>query len=198
MENSKQKVMDATMEVVARTGLEGLNMRQVASLAGIKAGTIYNYFDSKDQLLYECFLLVNHQIAGLFRNCTIPVNAGIPEIAVFAHDCWVRYFKFMIGNGNRSLFYYAYRESANLPKILMRNNETVAGDMADFSALLRNVLQKFGKSEDIFEDFFWLFVLEGTGNFVKRIIRDERAVSDEDVEHVWKLLTRGVFGSFLP
>lgn len=197
MENSRQRVMEATMDIVALQGMSGLNMRQVADQAGIKAATIYNYFESKDQLLYECFLLVNRQIAGLFENCEKSEKAAKgTKIIDFAHNHWVRYFRFMVANGNRSLFYYSYRESSHLHEILIRNNETVANDMKGFSELFEPLLSMGLKAKGMDEDFFWLFVLEGTGNFVKRIIRDSREISDEEIEQIWKLLTNGILGFF--
>lgn len=42
---------EATMRVIARDGLEGVKMRAVAGEAGLSYGSLFHYFDSKDELL---------------------------------------------------------------------------------------------------------------------------------------------------
>lgn len=41
----------AAMRLIARSGLEGVTMRAVASEAGLSYGSLFHYFDSKDDLL---------------------------------------------------------------------------------------------------------------------------------------------------
>ena len=42
---------EATMSLIARHGLEGVTMRAVAAEAGLSYGSLFHYFDSKDELL---------------------------------------------------------------------------------------------------------------------------------------------------
>ena len=42
---------EAAMRLIAREGLEGVTMRAVASEAGLSYGSLFHYFDSKEQLL---------------------------------------------------------------------------------------------------------------------------------------------------
>lgn len=41
----------AAMRLIAREGLEGVTMRAVAAEAGLSYGSLFHYFDSKDELL---------------------------------------------------------------------------------------------------------------------------------------------------
>jgi len=47
----RQRVIDAAMTLAADGGYEAVQMRDVASTAGVALGTIYRYFTSKDHLL---------------------------------------------------------------------------------------------------------------------------------------------------
>ena len=47
----RQRVIDAAMNLAADGGYEAVQMRDVASTAGVALGTIYRYFASKDHLL---------------------------------------------------------------------------------------------------------------------------------------------------
>lgn len=48
-------VINAALELVAEHGFHGASMALVAERAGVAAGTIYRYFESKDVLIVETF-----------------------------------------------------------------------------------------------------------------------------------------------
>ena len=45
------KFAEAAMSLIARHGLEGVTMRAVATESGLSYGSLFHYFDSKDDLL---------------------------------------------------------------------------------------------------------------------------------------------------
>ena len=47
----RQRVVSASLELGSRGGYDAVQMRDVASTAGVALGTIYRYFSSKDHLL---------------------------------------------------------------------------------------------------------------------------------------------------
>lgn len=47
----RAKFAEATMTLIARHGLEGVTMRAVAAEAGLSYGSLFHYFESKDELL---------------------------------------------------------------------------------------------------------------------------------------------------
>jgi DNA-binding transcriptional regulator YbjK len=49
--SQRGKFAEAVIRLVAREGLEGLTMRAVATEAGLSYGSLFHYFDSKDDLL---------------------------------------------------------------------------------------------------------------------------------------------------
>lgn len=194
MTDRELKILDTTMEVVSEVGLEGFSMRLLCRRVNLNAPLIYASFPSKEELLYQCFLLVNRQIAGLFKNAAISPDATPAQVVDYFHATWLRYFRFMVSNGSRTLYYYIYRDSPNLSNILMRNNATVAQDMADFSRMFQVVANKLGIFQELSPDFFYVFLLDGTGNFVRRVIREDRVLSEQEIESIWQLLTRGFLG----
>ncbi|MGD8578727.1 MAG: TetR family transcriptional regulator C-terminal domain-containing protein [Lysobacterales bacterium] len=50
-EAQRAKFAEAVIRLVARDGFEGLTMRAVAAEAGLSYGSLFHYFDSKDELL---------------------------------------------------------------------------------------------------------------------------------------------------
>lgn len=48
---SKEAILGVCRQIVARQGLQAVNMRAVARESGVALGTLYNYFSDKDALL---------------------------------------------------------------------------------------------------------------------------------------------------
>lgn len=49
--SQREKFAQAAMSLIARHGLEGVTMRAVAAEAGLSYGSLFHYFESKDDLL---------------------------------------------------------------------------------------------------------------------------------------------------
>ncbi len=48
---NKQKIINATIKMITKKGVDSINVRSVCSAAGIGTGTFYYYFKNKDELL---------------------------------------------------------------------------------------------------------------------------------------------------
>lgn len=59
-DEQRLKFTEAAMNLVARQGLEGVTMRAVAAEAGLSYGSLFHYFESKDDLLLHT---VRHSMA---------------------------------------------------------------------------------------------------------------------------------------
>jgi len=73
MEHSEKReaVMQAALELVGEHGFHGSPMALIAERAGVAAGTIYRFFDSKDTLIKEVYRSLEAQVMGA-------VMAGYP------------------------------------------------------------------------------------------------------------------------
>lgn len=52
-EDKRAAIINSTVQVVAEHGFHGASMAAVASIAGVAGGTVYRYFESKDDLMLE-------------------------------------------------------------------------------------------------------------------------------------------------
>ncbi len=50
-ESQRARFAEAAVRLIARDGFEGMTMRAVAAEAGLSYGSLFHYFDSKDELL---------------------------------------------------------------------------------------------------------------------------------------------------
>lgn len=51
---SKEAILEATLEVFRERGYEGTTIPAIAGRLGVSQGTLYNYFPSKEKLLFAC------------------------------------------------------------------------------------------------------------------------------------------------
>jgi len=68
----RDAVMQAALEMVGEHGFHGSPMAQIAERAGVAAGTIYRFFDSKDTLIKEIKASLDGQILAA-------VSEGYPD-----------------------------------------------------------------------------------------------------------------------
>ncbi len=55
IEDKRTAILNATLRLIAKNGFHGTAMAKVAKEAGVSAGSIYHYFDSKDTLMVELY-----------------------------------------------------------------------------------------------------------------------------------------------
>ncbi len=51
----KSKIFDATLELISEFGFHGTSMSKIVKKAGVSAGIVYHYFESKDELIMELY-----------------------------------------------------------------------------------------------------------------------------------------------
>jgi len=57
------KIFDATLDIVSKEGLAGLTMAKVSSISDLGMGTIYNYFQNKEDIIYELFISLENKLS---------------------------------------------------------------------------------------------------------------------------------------
>lgn len=60
-EKTKAKIIQSSVEIIIEKGFDKAILRDVAKVAGVSNPTIYNYFPSKERLLYGYVELKNQE-----------------------------------------------------------------------------------------------------------------------------------------
>jgi len=69
----RSRILDATRELVTRHGYDGMIMRDIAALADVSATTLYNLYNTKDELLLEALReRITHSATQAARECDGP------------------------------------------------------------------------------------------------------------------------------
>ena len=62
----RARILEAALEVCQRHGVEGARMEEVAARAGVSKGTLYRYFENKEELLLATVIDSYQQNLPLF------------------------------------------------------------------------------------------------------------------------------------
>lgn len=72
LDAQRDAILDATGRIMAQHGFAGCSIAAVAAEAGIAAGTVYNHFDGKSDLLAEVFrILVGREVEAVRAVVTV-------------------------------------------------------------------------------------------------------------------------------
>ena len=66
MTTKREAILEATLALIAEHGFHGTAMSVVAEEAGVGAGTIYRYFDSKEDLITQLYLEIKREMGKAF------------------------------------------------------------------------------------------------------------------------------------
>lgn len=103
---SKQKILDAALEVFAKQGYYSASVSAIAVRAGVSKGLMYNYFKSKEDMLHELMIGMMDALmceymplkpGGKFKQNDIInfINVGVDLVSDKPHF-WKLYFSVFI------------------------------------------------------------------------------------------------------
>jgi len=73
--NKKQRILDATIELIASNGLHATPMSQISKHSGVSVGTIYHYFPSKEAIVNHLYVDLKQKMAdAAFRDYDIQAS----------------------------------------------------------------------------------------------------------------------------
>ena len=183
-ENKVNEIFKGTLRLVKANGLAGITMQAVAKEAGIATGTMYIYFESKENLVLTLFHECVKNIGGaIFKNYQVeaPFKVGFRTI-------WLNMLQHRFSNFEESIF---IEQSFHSPFI---DEETRASVKKTFDPL-KELLAR-GKEEHLIKDIdiFWLtaFITGYINEIVKRVIYFNKKLTPEIIDLNFQLCWDGI------
>ena len=191
MENSKEELIDATMKIVSEYGINNFSMKQITNYVGVSEALIYKHFNTKDELLDTCFKRYDDSIGDIIKQFDMLSIRSEEDFNIKAHAVWITYFKFLLFNDYRTIFYFQYRWSSHYNRYLKAN-----GTPEKYFINMDNIIDVSKKRLNFINldelKVFLHFVYDTTGNFAQKIIYGQLPNNDETIEHIWKLIFNGI------
>jgi AcrR family transcriptional regulator len=186
--DKREAVMLAAMELVGEHGFHGSPMAVIAERAGVAAGTIYRFFDSKDTLIKEIYASLEGQILAAV---SLGYPSGSPIRARFLHTGrqLVRYF---LGSPLQFRFLEQYHNSpygvaSRRDKVFGRKKRNIIGALFEEAAEQR--ITKELPLPILFALTFGPLVDISRDHILKFISLDD-ALIEQTVEACWDAVRR--------
>jgi AcrR family transcriptional regulator len=97
-EAKERAILDSAAKVFATKPFHGVLIDEIAADAGIGKGTIYRYFETKDDLYFATTLYILDELAGLLSKDLAPEQSSACRLERIAIEClrfyWDRRFLF--------------------------------------------------------------------------------------------------------
>lgn len=189
LDDTRTRILLATMKAVRQYGLEGVRIQNVSELAGISPGALYRYFDSKEQLLSECFTYVDKQAASIFDRLAFNPLTMLTNPMEAVKSLWQPYFQFWVTHPDETVFYHRFRDSAAFPKYYKTRDTSY---FSAFAGMVRMFMSTFPSLRRINQDVLWLHVLTTTVMYAKYVVEGLLPDNQETADTVFCLLTTGL------
>ncbi|MFN3872391.1 MAG: uroporphyrinogen-III synthase [Ignavibacterium sp.] len=188
----KEIIIDKATELFARKDYYEVMMDDVAHLSKVAKGTLYNYFESKEQLFDE---IINSNLEKLLTAVKSELNSE-SSIIESLHSYVSSLFQFFISHKN---FFKIFL--GQISKYDEENNSDIKLKAEEISSILSDIIYK-GKREKIFrdveEDFAVRLIIGNIFNSVKRSIEnnfsDDQLISER--ENLFDFILHAIYSGF--
>jgi TetR/AcrR family transcriptional regulator, repressor of fatR-cypB operon len=142
--DKRSEVMQAALELIAEQGFHGAPMAEIAEKAGVAAGTIYRYFETKDVLITELHRELEDKIRMALQE-GYPAGRPLRERFLCLNQRLLRYFI------EHPLHFRYMEQYFNSPFGITRHRDKLLGKSGN-PDLLKEIFEE-GVSQQILKDF---------------------------------------------
>lgn len=195
MDDTKTKILHATMKAVRQYGLEGVRIQNISELAGITPGAIYRHFESKERLMNECFTYVDRQAAAIFERVKFNPLRMLTDPMGAVKTLWQPYFRFWVNHPDETVFYHRYRDSA---AFILNDTSRDSSYFNTFGAMVRAFMTAFPALRRIDQNLLWHHVLTSTVMYAKYVVEGSIPNDAKTEETIFQFLSVGLSGYLKP
>ncbi|HEY9487816.1 MAG TPA: TetR/AcrR family transcriptional regulator [Chryseosolibacter sp.] len=130
MENpgdKKRAIFESTLDLIMERGFHGAPMSLVAKNAGVAAGTVYHYFESKEQLICELYNYNRERLVMIINSCLQQTSSYKEKF----FKIWTDLYKFYVKEPNVLIF---FEQFINSPFNVDQYKSDAGGMLHDFFA----------------------------------------------------------------
>lgn len=175
-DDKKESITKAAIELINEVGLAETSMSKIAKKASVSAGTIYTYFDNKDDMLKKLFLDAKKEMQ---KKVLYGINISVPTEAEFKMILR-NYMKFIINNSEYFLFLEQYMNSPLILKLCKEDIQMIGIPMQEFF--------ENGKKCDIFKqidiDLIYIYAFSPVMQIAKKYFNGEFEFTEQNTEQI--------------
>jgi len=127
-DSKKEKIIIAAIELINEVGLAEISMSKIAKKAGVSAGTIYVYFENKEDMIKKLFLIVKKD---MYEKMLYGIDLLLPTEAEF-RQLMKNYVDFLLDNKDYFLFFEQCINSPLIWKMCKEEAHVIAKPILEF------------------------------------------------------------------
>lgn len=174
LENVREKILEATLQIGAEKGFNAISARTVASACDISTHTIYENFKSMQELIDEIAQTIRHGHLQFLKDLIMRGN----DSTFIYNSCLDRF----IENKNETLFYTSYLHSIKSPINCSYSAETLVAAKSLFKKNL---------SDDMLY-LIWDYVRVTALYYSKKIIKGYIPNDEKTRENIKTIILNGL------
>jgi len=174
MEEKRKAILHATLNLISEHGFHGTPMSKVAEQAGVGAGTIYRYFDSKESLINELFLEIKTEFSKAMMVGLTPDDS----IETTFRKVWLNTFQYCIQNPTEMVFLEQFHNS---PFQTVEVEAKTLEYMAPVVTVFKKAVES-GVIKDMPFEMLTIYAYDVTVSFAKRHISGMLLMDEANLE----------------
>ncbi len=183
-EHKVDQIFDATLMLVRERGLAGITMSEIARAAKIATGTLYIYFESKENLINELFTQCRKSSVDIYftgYDTSKSFKVGLRTI-------WFNLLEFRIHYFEKAVF---MDQCYHSPYITETTKELTKKMLQPLYKLVeRGKDEKQLKNMDAF--LLLIFMVSGINEYVKHSVYSEKKITKSSMEDLFVLIWDGI------
>jgi AcrR family transcriptional regulator len=124
--HKRAALLEAALELFARDGLQSVPTSAISRAAGVATGTLFVYFESKEQLINELYLGVASRFVGELLQALAPDSGPEARLRQF----WFGFARWHLENGAASRFALQCEVASVLSTATKKRKEEMEVEMA--------------------------------------------------------------------
>ena len=192
----KLPIIKGTQHLIAEGGMSNFSFPKLTAETGIKAPTVYEYYESKEKLLLSCYLQIDGEIAELIAKIieSIPLDENdSKKLNEYCQLLWMVYWKYLLSDHDRTLFYWRFYNSE------FYTSDVTAMRTVHFKRFIEFV-NMLGENYKAFENHNIMIMLanmvDATISAAVKVINGTYENNDITVNTVYRMIFQPVFSVF--
>ncbi|VBB07210.1 tetr bacterial regulatory protein hth signature [Lucifera butyrica] len=174
--DKKERIIIAAIQLINEVGLAETSMSKIAKNAGVSAGTIYVYFENKEDMIKKLFLTVKTDMQQkIFRG----IDGSLP-IEVQFKQILKNYMDYVVKNKDYFLFFEQYINSPLIQKLCKEETQIIAKPLIEFF--------ERGKEQGIFKqidtNLIFIYAFSPLMQIAKKHFNGEFEFTEQKVDEI--------------
>jgi AcrR family transcriptional regulator len=173
-DDKKDKITEAAIQLINEYGLAETSMSKIAQKAGVAPGTLYTYFDNKEDMLKELFLTVKKDMQ---QKILCEINISSPTESEFK-KILKNFIHFFSNNKENSLFIEQFMNSPLILKLVGDEAKMIGRSLTEFF--------ENGKSIGVFKqidvDLMFIYAISPLTQIAKKYFNGEFEFTETNID----------------